>query len=241
MFKQPIVKLYFFFCFSIAVLMTSNYQEWLIYFIILIITILSYKTSILDIFSNLKPILYYFPMMLFFYLVFSFFLTDNSINQIINEAFFGFIKIILMISAMSLFFKSSDSEDFVNILRSMWVKANLAWKWPEKIFVFLSTTLRFYPTVQSNWDSLIKTRRSLGFDTGHTHIQKIKIAAKSLPSLILYQLHWADDIAIAMKLRGFGNIFPRGVVKPVNFRLIHFSQLSLISFSFWALSKIGTL
>ena len=241
MFKQPIVKLYFFFCFSIAVLMTRNYQEWLIYFIILVIAILSYKTSMLDIFSNLKPILYYFPMMLFFYFVFSFLLTDNSIIKIFNEAFFGFIKIILMISAMSLFFKSSDSENFVNIFRSMWAKSNLTWKWPENIFVFLSTTLRFYPAVQSNWDSLIKTRRSLGFETGYTHIQKVKIAAKLLPSLILYQLHWADDIAIAMNLRGFGNSFPRGVVKPVNFRLIHFSQLSLISFSFWALSKIGTL
>ena len=189
MFKQPIVKLYFFFCFSIAVLMTNNYQEWLIYFIILIITILSYKTSILDIFSNLKPILYYFPMMLFFYLVFSFFLTDNSINQIINEAFFGFIKIILMISAMSLFFKKSDSENFVNIFRSIWIKTNLTWRWPENLFVFLSTTLSFYPAVQSNWNSLIKTRRSLGFRSGSTHFQKVKIAAKSLPSLILYQLH----------------------------------------------------
>ena len=241
MFKQPIVKLYFFFCFSIAVLMTSNYQEWLIYFIILIITILSYKTSILDIFSNLKPILYYFPMMLFFYLVFSFFLTDNSINQIINEAFFGFIKIILMISAMSLFFKKSDSENFVNIFRSIWIKTNLTWRWPENLFVFLSTTLRFYPAVQSNWNSLIKTRRSLGFRSGSTHFQKVKIAAKSLPSLILYQLHWADDIAIAMKLRGFGKFFPRGVVKPVNFKSIHFFQIVFISLVFWVLSKIGTL
>jgi len=241
MLKQPIVKLYFFFCFSIAVLISSNYQEWLIYFIILIITIIAYKTSMLNIISNLKPILYYFPMMLFFYLIFSFLLTDNSIEQNINEAFFGFIKIILMISAMSLFFKSSDSENFVNIFRSMWIKTNLKWKWPENIFVFLSTTLRFYPAVQSNWDSLIKTRRSLGFETGYTHIQKVKIAAKSLPSLIIYQLHWADDIAIAMRLRGFGAIFPRGVVKPVYFKLIHFFQIVLISLAFWTLGKIGTL
>ena len=241
MFKHPIVNLYYFLCFSIAMLMVDNYQELLIYFIILIISILIYKTSILDILTKLKPILYYFPMMLIFYLLFSFLLTDNSIKQILNEAFFGFIKIILMVTAMSLFFKITDTENFINIFRSMWCRTKISWKWPEDIFVFLSTTLRFYPTVQSNWNSLLKTRRSLGFKTGSTHIEKVKIAAKSLPSLILYQLHWADDIATAMKLRGYGRNFPRGVVHPVNFRLIHILQITLISLAYWGLNKIGTL
>ena len=241
MFKHPIVNLYYFLCLSIAMLMVDNYQELLIYFIILIISILIYKTSILDILTKLKPILYYFPMMIIFYLLFSFLLTDNSIKQILNEAFFGFIKIILMISTMSLFFKTTDTENFINIFRSMWCRTKISWKWPEDIFVFLSTTLRFYPTVQSNWNSLLKTRRSLGFKTGSTHIEKVKIAAKSLPSLILYQLHWADDIATAMKLRGYGRNFPRGVVHPVNFRLIHILQITLISLAYWGLNKIGTL
>ena len=146
-----------------------------------------------------------------------------------------------MISAMAFFFKSTDSEDFINIFRSIWSKANISWKWPENLFVFLSTTLRFYPTVQSNWDSLLKTRKSLGFKTGTTHIEKVKIASRSLPSLILYQLHWADEIAIAMKLRGYGKIFPRGGVNPVNFKIIHFLQVTLISLAYWVLSKIGTL
>ena len=179
--------------------------------------------------------------MLIFYLLFSFLLTDNSIKQILNEAFFGFIKILLMISAMAFFFKSTDSEDFINIFRSIWSKANISWKWPEDLFVFLSTTLRFYPTVQSNWDSLLKTRKSLGFKTGTTHIEKVKIASRALPSLILYQLYWADEIATAMKLRGYGKIFPRGVVNPVNFKIIHILQVTLISLAYWVLSKIGTL
>ena len=241
MFKQPIVNLYFFLCFSMAVLMITNYQEWLIYFIVLITSILIHKKSILGILLKLKPILYYFPVMLIFYLLFSFLLTDNSIKQILNEAFFGFIKILLMISAMAFFFKSTDSEDFINIFRSIWSKANISWKWPENLFVFLSTALRFYPTVQSNWDSLLKTRKSLGFKTGTTHIEKVKIASRSLPSLILYQLYWADEIAIAMKLRGYGKIFPRGVVNPVNFKIIHILQVTLISLAYWVLSKIGTL
>ena len=240
MFKQPIVNLYFFLCFSMAVLMITNYQEWLIYFIVLT-SILIHKKSIIGIFLKLKPILYYFPVMLIFYLLFSFLLTDNLIEQILNEAFFGFIKILLMISAMAFFFKSTDSDDFINIFRSIWSKANISWKWPENLFVFLSTTLRFYPTVQSNWDSLLKTRKSLGFKTGTTHIEKVKIASRSLPSLILYQLHWADEVAIAMKLRGYGKIFPRGVVNPVNFKIIHILQVTLISLAYWVLSKIVTL
>ena len=44
-----------------------------------------------------------------------------------------------------------------------------------------------------------------------------------------------------MKLRGYGKFFPRGVVNPVNFKIIHILQVTLISLAYWVLSKIGTL
>ena len=73
--------------------------------------------------------------MLLFYIGFSLLLTNNSIYQIINEAFFGFMKLILMVSAMTLFLESSNN--FVNLLRSVWSKTNLNWE-----YTISSTTLR---------------------------------------------------------------------------------------------------
>tara|TARA_Y100001970_G_scaffold163519_1_gene199854 strand:- start:2501 stop:3220 length:720 start_codon:yes stop_codon:yes gene_type:complete len=236
MFKNSFVDLVYFLGFSISMLLTKTYVGWGIHFIIFLITVLFYLKSIYKIKKGLKPLFYYFPLMLVFYLVFSSLLTNNSIIQIINEVFFGFMKLILMVSAMTLFLESSNN--FVDLLRSVWSKTNLNWKWPDKFFVFLTMTQRFYPTVQSNWSSMLRTRKSLGIDYRQSHREKLILAAKNLPNILLLQLHWADDIALAMKLRGFGNRFPRGVTFPSSFKFIHFIQIVFIISSFWAIHLI---
>ena len=159
MFKNPFVNLIYFFGFSISMILTRNYFGWIIHFIIFFITILFHWKSINAINKGLKPLLYYFPLMLTFYIVISLFLTNNSMFQIINDAFFGLIKLVLMVGAMTLFLDSTSNNSFLNLLRTFWSKTNLKWQWPENIFVFLSMTQRFYPTVQSNWYSMQSTRK----------------------------------------------------------------------------------
>ena len=239
MFNNSFVNLVYFLGFSISMLLTKTYFGWGIHFIIFFVTALFYLKSIYTIKNGLKPLLYYFPLMLIFYIGFSLLLTNNSIYQIINEAFFGFMKLILMVSAMTLFLESSNN--FVNLLRSVWSKTNLNWEWPDKFFVFLTMTQRFYPTVQLNWSSMLRTRKSLGIDYRQSHREKLILAAKNLPNILLLQLHWADDIALAMKLRGFGNRFPRGVTFPSSFKFIHFIQIVFIISSFWAINLIVTI
>ena len=239
MFNNSFVNLVYFLGFSISMLLTKTYFGWGIHFIIFLVTALFYLKSIYIIKNGLKPLLYYFPLMLLFYIGFSLLLTNNSIYQIINEAFFGFIKLILMVSVMTLFLGSSN--DFVNLVRSIWSKTNLSWEWPDKFFVFLTMTQRFYPTVQLNWSSMLRTRKSLGIDYRQSHREKLILAAKNLPNILLLQLHWADDIALAMKLRGFGKRFPRGVTFPSSFKFIHFIQIVFIISSFWAINLIVTI
>ena len=83
MFKHPLVNFVYFLGFSISILMINNFYEGLPYFFILFITILFNRRSIQGVINQLKPIFYYFPMMLIFYLLFSFYLPDNSIKQIL--------------------------------------------------------------------------------------------------------------------------------------------------------------
>ena len=182
MFKDPFVNLIYFLSFSISMILTSNYLGWIIHFLIFFITILFYLKSISSIIKGLKPLLYYFPLMLFFYVVFSLLLTNNSFAQIINEAFFGFIKLIVMVGAMTIFLESKYVNNIINHIRTLWSKTNIHWEWPEDIFVFLSMTQRFYPTVQSNWFSMFSTRKSLGIDNNRSHIDKLIFAAKNLRS-----------------------------------------------------------
>ena len=189
----------------------------------------------MQVLPRLKPIIYYFPIMIILYFIFSLFLTDNTLGIILNEAIFGCLKLFFMVGAMMLFFESTQSQDIVIIARSVWVRLNKPWQWVEDFFLFLGMTLRFYPTFQSNWQLLRNTRKSLGLEEDLSYLGQVKIAAKEMPGLLIYQLQRADDIAMAMKLRGYGKQFPRGVTYPIISKAVHLIQIILISFVYWAI------
>jgi len=189
----------------------------------------------MQVLHRLKPIIYYFPIMIILYFIFSLFLTDNTLGIILNEAIFGCLKLFFMVGAMMLFFESTQSQDIVIIARSVWVRLNKPWQWVENFFLFLGMTLRFYPTFQSNWQLLRNTRKSLGLEEDLSYLGQVKIAAKEMPGLLIYQLQRADDIAMAMKLRGYGKQFPRGVTYPIISKTVHLIQIILISFVYWAI------
>ena len=126
---------------------------------------------LIQVLQRMKPIVYYFPVMITLYFIFSLFLTDNTLGIILNEAIFGCLKLFLMMGAMMFFFESTQSQDIVIIARSIWVRLNKPWKWVEDFFLFLGMTLRFYPTFQSNWQSLRNTRKSLGLETDLSYLE----------------------------------------------------------------------
>jgi energy-coupling factor transporter transmembrane protein EcfT len=179
--------------------------------------------------------------MIILYFIFSLFLTDNTLGIILNEAIFGCLKLFLMVGAMMFFFESIQNQDIVIIARSIWVRLNKPWKWVEDFFLFLGMTLRFYPTFQSNWQLLRNTRKSLGLEADLSYLGQVKIAAKEMPGLLIHQLRRADDIAMAMKLRGYGKQFPRGVTYPTIFNAVHLIQIILISSIYWVIHTIATI
>ncbi len=189
----------------------------------------------------MKPFILYFPFMLILYIVFSLFLTDNPMSVILNEAVFGFMKLILMVGAMTFFIESTPSQDIVVLARSIWVKAGKPWIWVENFFLFLGMTLRFYPTFQSNWQSIRNSRKALGLESDLSHWARVKTAAKEMPGLLIHQLRRADDVATAMKLRGYGKQFPRGVTHPIPFHGDHVFQIAVITFIYWGIHSIAAL
>jgi energy-coupling factor transporter transmembrane protein EcfT len=146
-----------------------------------------------------------------------------------------------MVGAMMFYFESTPSQDILIIARSIWVRMNKPWKWVENFFLFLGMTLRFYPTFQSNWQSLRNTRKSLGLEADLSYLEQVKTAAKEMPGLLIHQLRRADDVAMAMKLRGYGKQFPRGVTYPTIFKAIHLIQIIFISSVYWAINTIATI
>jgi len=241
MIKHPLVNLWFFLGYSFSLLLSTTYFGLGIYFLIFLVIIWLNKKYFIQVLQGLKPIVYYLPIMIILYFIFSLFLTDNTLGIILNEAIFGCLKLFLMVGAMMFFFESIQNQDIVIIARSIWVRLNKPWKWVEDFFLFLGMTLRFYPTFQSNWQLLRNTRKSLGLEADLSYLGQVKIAAKEMPGLLIHQLRRADDIAMAMKLRGYGKQFPRGVTYPTIFNAVHLIQIILISSIYWVIYTIATI
>lgn len=233
---HPLVRFIFFLTFSFSVLFADTLTLWAIYFGIFVVTTGFDRTVILAVFSRIKPFIQFFPIMLVIYLAMSIFFTDATIYQAMVEVGFAFLRIVLMISIMSLYFESVGSPNFLLALRSIWFQTGLKWNWMENFFLFLDMTLRFYPSLQRDWITLSQSRESLGFNQNNNRWDKITLAAQDLPILLVVNLRKSQDIALAMQLRGFGESFPRCVYNATYFTTWHLLQFAGVVICFYLIN-----
>jgi len=233
---HPLVRFIFFLTFSFSVLFADTLNLWAIYFGIFVVTTGFDRTVILAVFSRIKPFIQFFPIMLVIYLAMSIFFTDATIYQAMVEVGFAFLRIVLMISIMSLYFESVGSPNFLLALRSIWFQTGLKWNWMENFFLFLDMTLRFYPSLQRDWITLSQSRESLGFNQNNKRWDKIKLAAQDLPILLVVNLRKSQDIALAMQLRGFGESLPRCVYNATYFTTWHLLQFAGVIICFYLIN-----
>ena len=233
---HPLVRFIFFLSFSFSVLFADTLTLWAIYFGIFVVTTGFDRTVILTVFSRIKPFILFFPFMLVCYLAVSVFFTDATIYQAMVEVGFAFLRIVLMISIMSLYFGSVGSPNFLLELRSIWFQTGLKWNWMENFFLFLDMTLRFYPSLQRDWITLSQSRESLGFNQNNNRWDKIKLATQDLPILLVVNLRKSQDIALAMQLRGFGESLPRCVYNATYFTTWHLLQFAGVIICFYLIN-----
>jgi len=233
---HPLVRFIFFLTFSFSVLFADTLTLWVIYFGIFVVTTGFDRTVILAVLSRIKPFIQFFPIMLVIYLAVSIFFTDATIYQAMVEVGFAFLRIVLMISIMGIYFESVGSPNFLLALRSIWFQTGLKWNWMENFFLFLDMTLRFYPSLQRDWITLSQSRESLGFNQNNNRWDKITLAAQDLPILLVVNLRKSQDIALAMQLRGFGESFPRCVYNATYFTTWHLLQFAGVVICFYLIN-----
>ncbi len=233
---HPLVRFIFFLTFSFSVLFADTLTLWVIYFGIFVVTTGFDRTVILAVLSRIKPFIQFFPIMLVIYLAVSIFFTNATIYQAMVEVGFAFLRIVLMISIMGIYFESVGSPNFLLAFRSIWFQTGLKWNWMENFFLFLDMTLRFYPSLQRDWITLSQSRESLGFNQNNNRWDKIKLAAQDLPILLVVNLRKSQDIALAMQLRGFGESFPRCVYNATYFTNWHLLQFAGVVICFYLIN-----
>ena len=230
MFNHPIVQLYFYLSVSlILVLSDSIYSLLPFVFLLLILSLLNNKI-ILKVLKNFIPTIFFFPLMLIFYITISLLLTEMNFYDSLEGAFLAFLKFSIIVLLMNFYIESSSSEKLIISFRSLWVKTKLKWKWVDNFFLFLSLAMRLYPTFQSNWINNANSQKAIGIRFNKSYYGRLFDISKALPAMLVYQLNRSSDIALAMKLRGYGLSCPRSVIHPIDFNFLNLAQIIFITF-----------
>ena len=230
MFNHPIVQLYFYFSTSMLLVFSSSiYSLWPFVLLLIIVSVYN-KSHIKNVINKISPMLFFLPFMLIIYITISLIFSQITFFEAIENALLAFLKVSLVILLMNFYLNTASSEKLITSIRSMWVKTGLNWRWVEDFFLFLSLSLRLYPTFQSNWINNVNSLKAIGIKSDKSYYGKLIQISKELPSMLVYQLNRSKDIALAMKLRGYGLHYPRIVIHPIKFRLFNLIQIALIAF-----------
>lgn len=222
-------------------MLASSFLQLMTYGIVILFIALKNTKLIPIVIRKYLPTLFFFPIMLFIYILFSYILTDSTIYQTISEAFNAFIKFSFMIISMNFYLELSSAENLIKSLRSFWARLNIQWKWVDNFFLFLALALRFYPTFQSQWQHQRNSQKVLGIKFNDSYYGRLIEISKELPSILVYQLDRSEDISLAMKLRGYGSYFPRKIVDPIYFNITNFLQFVLVTIFFIQLFRFVTI
>lgn len=222
-------------------MLASSFLQLMNYGIVILFIALKNTKLIPIVIRKYLPTLFFFPIMLFIYILFSYILTDSTIYQTISEAFNAFIKFSFMIISMNFYLELSSAENLIKSLRSFWARLNIQWKWVDNFFLFLALALRFYPTFQSQWQHQRNSQKVLGIKFNDSYYGRLIEISKELPSILVYQLDRSEDISLAMKLRGYGSYFPRKIVDPIYFNITNFLQFVLVTIFFIQLFRFVTI
>ena len=222
-------------------MLASSFLQLMNYGIVILFIALKNTKLIPIVIRKYIPTLFFFPIMLFIYILFSYILTDSTIYQTISEAFNAFIKFSFMIISMNFYLELSSAENLIKSLRSFWARLNIQWKWVDNFFLFLALALRFYPTFQSQWQHQRNSQKVLGIKFNDSYYGRLIEISKELPSILVYQLDRSEDISLAMKLRGYGSYFPRKIVDPIYFNITNFLQFFLVTIFFIQLFRFVTI
>ncbi|MGK0554924.1 energy-coupling factor transporter transmembrane component T family protein [Macrococcus capreoli] len=208
---DPRAKLLFVFVMTILVFFMDNWYGYLFGFLlVLIITKLS-NLRFMFVFNGIKPI--------FFLIIFTFlmhvFLTKGGrtlfdwgiINIQMGGVLMGimisfrFIIIIFLSTVMTLTTSPIALTDAIEYILKPFKKIKLP---VHELALMMSIALRFIPTLMDETQKVMKAQISRGSDiSSGSAVQRIKAIGPLLIPLFVSAFKRADDLAIAMEVRGY--------------------------------------
>ena len=225
--------------FSISVLLSMEIGI-LTFHILIAISLLIFERDQWSEWKNrTRPFWKYFPLTGLIFFVISFLVSDRSISTIIMDVTLATLRLIVMVSVMTIYTLKSNSQDVITALRSIWFKMNLNYRWVEDLLLFFDMTVRFFPTFKEEWRQLERSQKALSISISESSLKKVIQVAQFVPDFIILNLNQSESITQVMEMRGYGISIPRSVFPFIKFTFFDMTLVLIIPIILIGVHSIG--
>ena len=189
--------------------------------------------------NRTRPFWKYFPLTGLIFFVISFLVSDRSISTIIMDVTLATLRLIVMVSVMTIYTLKSSSQDVITAFRSIWFKMNLNYRWVEDLLLFFDMTVRFFPTFKEEWRQLERSQKALSISISESFLKKVIQVAQFVPDFIILNLNKSESITRVMEMRGYGESIPRSVFPFIKFTFFDLTLVLLIPIILIGVHSIG--
>ena len=122
---NPITRLFLYMAFSVSVLLSMEIGILTLHILIAISLLIFERDQWSEWKNRTRPFWKYFPLTGLIFFVISFLVSDRSISTIIMDVTLATLRLILMVSVMTIYTLKSSLQDVITAFRSIWFKMNL--------------------------------------------------------------------------------------------------------------------
>ena len=208
---DPRSKLIFVFLFIVAVFFANNTATYATLLAFTLLTILTSRIRLYFLFNGLKPILFLVVFTLLMHFIFTKegpILFEWKFIRIYEEGLrqgiyisVRFLVLVLMTTILTLTTSPISITDGMETLLNPLKKVKLP---VHELALMMSISLRFIPTLMDETDKIMKAQLARGSDlTTGSLKERIKAVVPLLVPLFVSAFKRAEDLAIAMEVRGY--------------------------------------
>ncbi len=194
-----------------SILFSRSFELVICHGILVVVLVIIFRNHWQEFVIKSKPLWIYFPQVGLLFFIISLIVSSKNTYDVFIDVSLATCRMILLVSMMTLYSILSKNSDIIIAIRGLWYKMGRSWKWVEDLILFIDITIRFFPSFQQQWHRIERTRKSLGINVSEDKLHKIRRFATMVPDMVILNLRRVNDLTLAMKLRGYGYLYPRTV------------------------------
>ena len=217
---NPITRLFIYIIFSISILLSKSLNVLSINVIVVFLVFMLKRSLFGQFWKSIKPYLIYLPLSGALFCIISIQISTKSLPIILIDVLMATIRIIATISIMIFYIIETKSQNILIAIRSVWFSSGLNIYWIDKSILFFEMTMRFFPSIQENWNQIQRSQKALSIERHNSIKDKVFYSAKFIPDFIVLNLKRTDTVIENMLLRGFGTEARRSIYPYLKFKIV---------------------